>query len=253
MGQNLVNQLQFQLLSLTKSCQDCTLDEHLIIRVIKQTPCHKGTSQIITYKPFLFKSLIDLIIYLKEGFNKTWVTPLPLYCLYDCHRPEEDHVGHVQQVLQWLFQHQLFVKAKKCVFNQTTVSSLGFITSSGGSRLIWRRRMQYASRALPTFTVGSIGISARPSPCYMCSPPQIPCSPGHPRPRQPSRPYYLSSPPRLFCICLSQNNSSLRWTPLRWGLELFSPSTSWRQKGPFVCLLFLETLHCQAWLWCRNE
>lgn len=50
--------------------------------------------------------------------------------------PDEDpHVLHVNQVLQSLFDNQLFVKAEKCQFHVSTVSFLGFIMYEGEVRM----------------------------------------------------------------------------------------------------------------------
>lgn len=43
----------------------------------------------------------------------------------------KEHVQHVQEVLQWLLDNQLFVKAKKCQFHAPSVSFLGFIIVPG--------------------------------------------------------------------------------------------------------------------------
>lgn len=41
----------------------------------------------------------------------------------------EDHVKHVRAVLQCLITHQLYAKAEKCEFHQTSVYFLGYIIS----------------------------------------------------------------------------------------------------------------------------
>ncbi|KAI2663459.1 Retrovirus-related Pol polyprotein [Labeo rohita] len=46
-----------------------------------------------------------------------------------------DHVQHVRQVLQWLLENQLFVKAEKCEFHVKSVSFLGHIISVKGIRM----------------------------------------------------------------------------------------------------------------------
>ncbi len=45
---------------------------------------------------------------------------------------QEEHVRHVQSVLKWLLQHQLYVKAEKCEFHQTNTSFLGYVISQDG-------------------------------------------------------------------------------------------------------------------------
>ncbi|XP_051506023.1 uncharacterized protein LOC127413185 [Myxocyprinus asiaticus] len=44
----------------------------------------------------------------------------------------EEHITHVRAVLQHLIHHQLYAKAEKCEFHQTSVSFLGYIISSEG-------------------------------------------------------------------------------------------------------------------------
>lgn len=44
----------------------------------------------------------------------------------------EEHVQHVRAVLQRLIEHQLYAKAEKCEFHQTTTSFLGYIISQKG-------------------------------------------------------------------------------------------------------------------------
>ena len=42
---------------------------------------------------------------------------------------------HVRQVLQWLLENQLFVKAEKCEFHTSEVSFLSFIINAGNIRM----------------------------------------------------------------------------------------------------------------------
>ncbi len=45
---------------------------------------------------------------------------------------QEEHVRHVRAVLKRLLQHQLYVKAEKCEFHQTSTSFLGYVISQDG-------------------------------------------------------------------------------------------------------------------------
>lgn len=45
---------------------------------------------------------------------------------------KEDHVGHVQHVLELLEQHELYANEKKCEFGQQKVSYLGHVISAEG-------------------------------------------------------------------------------------------------------------------------
>jgi hypothetical protein len=47
----------------------------------------------------------------------------------------ETHKTHVCQVLERLLQHQLYVKAEKCAFDQKEVTFLGFVISADGMRM----------------------------------------------------------------------------------------------------------------------
>ena len=46
-----------------------------------------------------------------------------------------EHVQHVQQVLQRLQDHPLYVKAEKSAFHVTTVTFLGFVLTPGGANM----------------------------------------------------------------------------------------------------------------------
>ena len=46
-----------------------------------------------------------------------------------------DHVKHVRAVLTRLLEHQLFLKAEKCLFHQSSMSFLGYVLSSEGVRM----------------------------------------------------------------------------------------------------------------------
>lgn len=48
---------------------------------------------------------------------------------------EQEHVQHVRQVLPWLLENQLFIKAEKCEFHIRTVSFLGYIVSAGSIQM----------------------------------------------------------------------------------------------------------------------
>ncbi|KAL0149296.1 hypothetical protein M9458_055334 [Cirrhinus mrigala] len=50
-------------------------------------------------------------------------------------RNQAEHRQHVQQVLQKLLQHSLFLKLEKCEFHQSTVQFLGYIISAEGVQM----------------------------------------------------------------------------------------------------------------------
>lgn len=89
--------------------------------------------------------------------------------------PDEDpHVLHVNQVVQRLFDNQLFVKAEKCELHVSTVSFLGFIMYEGEVRMD-PEKVQALEDSL---------IHYRPVTCL--NPPPSLSSPGAHRPRPPS-------------------------------------------------------------------
>lgn len=44
----------------------------------------------------------------------------------------EQHIIHVHEVLSCLLKHQLFIKAEKCSFHQTTILFLGYVINEKG-------------------------------------------------------------------------------------------------------------------------
>lgn len=44
----------------------------------------------------------------------------------------EEHINQVRAVLQRLIQHQLYAKAEKCEFHQTSTAFLGYVISPDG-------------------------------------------------------------------------------------------------------------------------
>ncbi|KAF7656700.1 hypothetical protein LDENG_00037160 [Lucifuga dentata] len=50
-------------------------------------------------------------------------------------RSREEHVHHIQSVLQRLLENPLFVKAEKCEFHASSVSFLGFIVAEGSIKM----------------------------------------------------------------------------------------------------------------------
>ena len=47
----------------------------------------------------------------------------------------EDQVSHVKLVLRRLLEHQLYVKAEKCVFHASTVDFFGYVVSQGSLKM----------------------------------------------------------------------------------------------------------------------
>ncbi|XP_058614549.1 uncharacterized protein LOC131529055 [Onychostoma macrolepis] len=48
---------------------------------------------------------------------------------------EAEHRLHVSEVLQWLREHKLYLKAEKCTFHQVSIQFLGYQISSQGIKM----------------------------------------------------------------------------------------------------------------------
>ncbi|TWW58269.1 Retrovirus-related Pol polyprotein from transposon 17.6 [Takifugu flavidus] len=81
----------------------------------------------LTNAPAVFQALINDI--LRDMLNKTVFVYLDDILIFS--RSKEEHVHHVQAVLQRLLENSLFVKAEKCEFHATSVSFLGYIIGQG--------------------------------------------------------------------------------------------------------------------------
>lgn len=81
----------------------------------------------LTNAPAVFQSMINDV--LRDMLNTFVFVYLDDILIFS--QTREEHVDHVRRVLQRLLQHQLFVKAEKCEFHQTTVSFLGLVISPG--------------------------------------------------------------------------------------------------------------------------
>ena len=81
----------------------------------------------LTNAPAVFQSLVNDV--LRDMLNKYVFIYLDDILIYS--KNEEDHVHHVQSVLQRLLENSLFVKAEKCEFHAPSVSFLGYIVREG--------------------------------------------------------------------------------------------------------------------------
>lgn len=81
----------------------------------------------LTNAPVVFQSLINDV--LRDMLNQFVYVYLDDILIFS--KTTEAHRGHVRQVLQWLLENRLFVKAEKCEFNVPSVSFLGYILAKG--------------------------------------------------------------------------------------------------------------------------
>ena len=77
----------------------------------------------LTNAPAVFQTLINDV--LRDMLNKFVFVYLDDILIFS--RSKQEHVHHVQTVLQRLLENSLFVKAEKCVFHAPSVSFLGYI------------------------------------------------------------------------------------------------------------------------------
>lgn len=87
--------------------------------------------------PSVFQCLINDILRYMLGMCVVTSIDILVYSI-----SLEEHLVHVCQVFKKLLQHQLFVKAVKCIFHQHTISFLGYIISSGGVAMDTVRELQ---------------------------------------------------------------------------------------------------------------
>ncbi|KAK3560218.1 hypothetical protein QTP86_000765 [Hemibagrus guttatus] len=69
----------------------------------------------------------------REFLHKSVLVYIGDILIYSQSLPE--HRRHVEEVLQWLRDYRLFLKAKKCAFHQPSVHFLGYVIDSSGIRM----------------------------------------------------------------------------------------------------------------------
>ncbi|KAI3364400.1 hypothetical protein L3Q82_010825 [Scortum barcoo] len=85
----------------------------------------------LTNAPAVFQALVNDI--LRDMLNKFVFVYLDDILIFS--KNKEEHVHHVQAVLQRLLENSLFVKAEKCEFHASSVSFLGFIVGRGSLQM----------------------------------------------------------------------------------------------------------------------
>ena len=85
----------------------------------------------LTNAPAVFQGMMnDILADYLDHFVINYLDDILVYS-----SDPETHTTHVRKVLERLLQHQLYVKAEKCSFDQTEVTFLGFVISSKGIRM----------------------------------------------------------------------------------------------------------------------
>ncbi|KAI3359497.1 hypothetical protein L3Q82_013906 [Scortum barcoo] len=89
--------------------------------------CHSASPML----PAVFQALVNDV--LRDMLNKFVFVYLDDILIFS--RNKEEHVHHVQAVLQRLLENSLFVKAEKCEFHASSVYFLGFIVGRGSLQM----------------------------------------------------------------------------------------------------------------------
>ncbi|TKS65266.1 Retrotransposon-like protein 1 [Collichthys lucidus] len=85
----------------------------------------------LTNAPAVFQALVNDV--LRDMLNKHVFVYLDDILIFS--KTKEDHIHHVQGVLQRLLENLLFVKAEKCEFHAPSVSFLGYIVGQGSIQM----------------------------------------------------------------------------------------------------------------------
>lgn len=84
----------------------------------------------LTNAPAVFQRLVNDV--LRDFINRFVFVYLDDILIYSKH--PDQHQDHVRQVLQWLSENKLFVKAEKCQFHSMLNPFLGYIFEAGSIR-----------------------------------------------------------------------------------------------------------------------
>uniref|UniRef100_A0A3B1J8V2 Gypsy retrotransposon integrase-like protein 1 n=1 Tax=Astyanax mexicanus TaxID=7994 RepID=A0A3B1J8V2_ASTMX len=82
----------------------------------------------LSISPSVFQAMVNAV--LRDMLGRFVIVFIDNILVYS--RNIVEHVQHVSEVLRRLLQHQLYVKAKKCLFHQSSVAFLGYILSKEG-------------------------------------------------------------------------------------------------------------------------
>ncbi|KAF7655703.1 hypothetical protein LDENG_00052030 [Lucifuga dentata] len=85
----------------------------------------------LTNAPAIFQALVNDV--LRDMLNRFVFVYLDDILIFS--RSREEHVLHVQSVLQHLLENSLYCKAEKCEFHVSSVSFLGFVVAEGSIQM----------------------------------------------------------------------------------------------------------------------
>ena len=130
--------------------------------------CHKGLFNFkvmpfgLSQAPAIFTELMNVVLSGLEDFATSYLDDVLIWS-----SSLEDHLSHVQQVLDRFRQHNLKLKLKKCSFLQTETVHLGFVISKDGVKPDLRKVEAIRNMPPPTCVrevrafMGSIGYYRR--------------------------------------------------------------------------------------------
>ncbi|KAL0172909.1 hypothetical protein M9458_033220, partial [Cirrhinus mrigala] len=85
----------------------------------------------LSISPSVFQTFINEVFReFLHRFVVVYIDDIPIYS-----RNMADHRQHVQQVLEKLHEHRLFLKLEKCEFHQSSVQFLGYVISTEGVQM----------------------------------------------------------------------------------------------------------------------
>ncbi|MBW0559673.1 hypothetical protein O181_099388 [Austropuccinia psidii MF-1] len=101
----------------------------------------------LTNAPSLFQNLVnDLFSDFLDIFVEVYLDDIMVLSSF-----EEEHVKHVASVIQSLRDNNLFSNASKCVFNSSSVESLGYVVSSEGLKMDYSKVQQIINWPQPMY------------------------------------------------------------------------------------------------------
>ena len=100
----------------------------------------------LTNAPAVFQNLINDV--LREYLDQFVIAYLDDILIFS--NTKEQHISHVELVLQKLRQHKLYAKLEKCVFHQDTIEFLGYIVGKNGVRMDPAKVSSITSWPVPT-------------------------------------------------------------------------------------------------------
>ena len=130
--------------------------------------CHKGLFNFkvmpfgLSQAPAIFTELMNVVLSGLEDFATSYLDDVLIWS-----SSLEDHMTHIQQVLDRFRQHNLRLKLKKCSFLQTETVHLGFVISKDGVKPDLRKVEAIRNMPSPTCVrevrafMGSIGYYRR--------------------------------------------------------------------------------------------